>query len=162
MPPRTHTNVTRRNDESWPHSFFEIWRYAWSALKKQQSGKWCFVDSLMHFVCGCRSKIWPNPLRGMLLGCLKTLERPYQILDWYWALAFLWQNNNIAKCADGRDGKPHSKGSKFLISKCFTLFFSWLIRKTSPFKSLPKMLLKKTSKTICPANVVPELRKNRC
>ena len=63
----------------------------------------------------------------MLLGCLKTLQRPYQILDWYWALAFLWQNNNIAKCADGRDGKPHSKGSKFLVSKCLYCFSpDWL------------------------------------
>ena len=74
----------------------------------------------------------------MLLGCLKTLQRPYQILDWYWALAFLWQNNNIAKCADGRDGKPHSKGSKFLVSKCLHCFSPDWLEKPPHSSHFPK------------------------
>ena len=82
----------------------------------------------------------------MLLGCLKTLQRPYQILDWYWALAFLWQNNNIAKCADGRDGKPHSKGSKFLVSKCLHCFSPDWLEKPPHSSHFPKWYWKKHQK----------------
>ena len=82
----------------------------------------------------------------MLLGCLKTLQRPYQILDWYWALAFLWQNNNIAKCADGRDGKPHSKGSKFLVSKCLYCFSPDWLEKPSHSSHFPKWYWKRHQK----------------
>ena len=65
----------------------------------------------------------------MLLGCLKTFLRQYQILVWYWAQLFLWQNGNIAKSADGRDGESHSKGSKFLVSKClYWLSPDWLAK----------------------------------
>ena len=82
----------------------------------------------------------------MLLGCLKTLQRPYQILDWYWALAFLWQNNNIAKCADGRDGKPHSKGSKFLVSKCLYCFSPDWLEKPPHSSHFPKWYWKRHQK----------------
>ena len=82
----------------------------------------------------------------MLLGCLKTLQRPYQILDWYWALAFLWQNNNIAKCADGRVGKPHSKGSKFLVSKCLYCFSPDWLEKPPHSSHFPKCYSKRHQK----------------
>ena len=82
----------------------------------------------------------------MLLGCLKTLQRPYQILDWYWVLAFLWQNNNIAKCADGRDGKPHSKGSKFLVSKCLHCFSPDWLEKPPHSSHFPKCYWKRHQK----------------
>ena len=82
----------------------------------------------------------------MLLGCLKTLPKPYQILDWYWALAFLWQNNNIAKCADGRVGKPHSKGSKFLVSKCLYCFSPDWLEKLPHSSHFPKCYSKRHQK----------------
>ena len=82
----------------------------------------------------------------MLLGCLKTLQRPYQILDWYWALVFLWQNNNIAKCADGRVGKPHSKGSKFLVSKCLYCFSPDWLEKPPHSSHFPKCYSKRHQK----------------
>ena len=82
----------------------------------------------------------------MLLGCLTTLQKPYQILDWYWALAFLWQNNNIAKCADGRDGKSHSKGSKFLVSKCLDCFSPDWLEKPPHSSHFPKWYWKRHQK----------------
>ena len=82
----------------------------------------------------------------MLLGCLKTFCRQYQILDWYWAQFFLWQNGNIAKCVDGRDVKSHSKGSKFLLSKClYWLSPDWL-GKLSHSSHFPKRHWKKHQK----------------
>ena len=80
------------------------------------------------------------------LSYCKTLQRPYQILDWYWLLAFLWQNNNIAKCVDGRDGEPHLKGSKFLVSKWLYCFSPDWLEKPPHSSHFPKCYSKRHQK----------------